>query len=134
MCGTSNFADVVDKADLDDPDPAVAGRNPYRLAFDIFVDRILNYVGAYFVKLGGEVDGLVFSGGIGEKSWQLRKVVAEKIRCLGFQAVDDSANKTEKEDVWEFGTGQGKRLLVCETDEQVSPFSGEYKSTPVNPF
>src|SRR4051794_25655985 len=33
-----------------------------RLAFDIFVDRILGYVGSYYVTLGGNVDALVFAG------------------------------------------------------------------------
>lgn len=110
MCGTTDFAKVVEKRD----DPK------YGLAFDIFVDRILNYVGGYFVKLGGQVDGLVFSGGIGEKSWELRKVIGERVQCLGFQAVDDRANRGEGHGVWDIGDGQsGKRVLVCETDEQV---------------
>jgi len=108
MCGTTDFAKVVEKRD----DPK------YGLAFDIFVDRIMNYVGAYYAKLGGQVDALVFSGGIGEKSWQLRKVIGEQVQCLGFQGIDDGANKGEGHGVWDIGAGQGKRVLVCETDEQ----------------
>lgn len=115
LSGTTDFAEIVEKAEIE-KDVAEKG-NVHRLAFDIFVDRILNYVGTYFVKLGGEVDALVFSGGIGEKSWQLRKVVGERARCLGFQAIDDTVN--QRGGTWDIGLGSGKRVLVCETDEQV---------------
>ncbi|KAF5359706.1 hypothetical protein D9756_003217 [Leucocoprinus leucothites] len=117
LCGTTDFAEIIDKAELHKGDTEEQ-KNTYRLAFDIFVDRILNYVGAYFVKLGGEVDALVFSGGIGEKSWQLRKAVSERAKCLGFQSIDDAANKKSGNGAWDIGTGTGKRVLVCETDEQ----------------
>ncbi|KXN81337.1 putative acetate kinase, partial [Leucoagaricus sp. SymC.cos] len=83
MCGTTDFAEVVDKAELHRPSEEVEG-NICRLAFDIFMDRIVGFVGAYFVKLGGEVDALVFFGGIGEKSWHLRKAVGKRAQCLGF--------------------------------------------------
>ncbi|KAI7161247.1 acetate kinase, partial [Hortaea werneckii] len=55
-----------------------------RLAFDILVTRIVDFIAAYYVKLSGEVDALVFAGGIGEKGSILRAAVVEKIQCLGF--------------------------------------------------
>ncbi|EIN09754.1 hypothetical protein PUNSTDRAFT_133522 [Punctularia strigosozonata HHB-11173 SS5] len=69
-------------------DPSVA--RP--LAFDLFMDHILGYVGAYFVALQGNFDALVFAGGIGEKSVELRERVAERVRCLGFWPVDPKKN------------------------------------------
>lgn len=44
--------------------------------FDLFVDRVVGYVGNYFVKLGGKV--VTFSGGIGEKSDGLRGAVSDR--------------------------------------------------------
>lgn len=38
----------------------------------------------YYVKLLGNVDALVFAGGIGEKGGQLRQAVIDKVACLGF--------------------------------------------------
>ena len=38
-----------------------------KLVLGSFVDRIVGYVGNYFVKFRGKVDVLTFSGGIGEK-------------------------------------------------------------------
>ncbi len=96
-------------------------------AVDIFVDRILNYVGAYFIKLDGRVDALVFAGGIGEKSVQLREAVVERVACLGFE-LDEARNAdvvSSREgavvvDVGLRGREREKRVLVCWTDEQVS--------------
>jgi acetate kinase len=42
----------------------IANRNApesHKLAFNMFVDRIIGFVGAYYVKLGGKVDALVFA-------------------------------------------------------------------------
>ncbi|WP_428738035.1 acetate kinase [Sulfurimonas sp.] len=46
-----------------------------KLAIDIMVRRIQKYIGSYLVLLGGNVDALVFSGGIGEHS----QIIREKI-------------------------------------------------------
>ncbi|KAL1670008.1 Acetokinase family-domain-containing protein [Schizophyllum commune] len=118
LCGTTDFGEVTQKA--------LEGRemSPELLAFSIFVDRIQGYLGSYFLKLQGNVDAVVFSGGIGEKSLELRKVLCDRIACLGFGPVSDekNANVDEKEgavvDIGEEETGK-RRLLVCRTDEQL---------------
>jgi acetate kinase len=61
-----------------------SGDEMCKLAFDIFVNRILGYIGSYYVKLQGEVDSLVFAGGIGEKGAKLRAAVVEGVASLGF--------------------------------------------------
>ena len=114
LTGTTDFSKI---ADPNAPDT-------HKLAFDIFVDRVVGFVGNYYVKLGGRVDALVFAGGIGEKSAYLRQVVVEKVSCLGF-TIDDEKNKkgTVGDDVTDIGTSESSiRTLVVETDEDVSPF------------
>lgn len=87
------------------------------------------------MKLDGNVDALVFSGGIGEKSAVLRKRVVEGAKCLGFnivedggeQAVDDEKSDASvvidisgvNADAVDSEKGRMKRVLVCSTDEQV---------------
>jgi acetate kinase len=90
-----------------------------KLAFDIVVDRICHYVGSYYVSLNGKVDALVFAGGIGEKSPELRRDVTKQASCLGFE-VDAELNKKSIEDpVQDVGEkGAKHRTLVCQTDEQ----------------
>ncbi|OCH95387.1 acetate and butyrate kinase [Obba rivulosa] len=94
----------------------------YKMAFELFVDRIVGAVGAYFVRLGGRVDALVFSGGVGEKSADLRQAVVQKVRCLGFE-MDYAKNagvSSVQGSVVDVGASaeDGKRVLVCRTDEQ----------------
>jgi acetate kinase len=108
LTGTTNFGTI---ASSDKPE--------MKLAFDIMVDRICNYVGSYYVSLHGKVDALVFAGGIGEKSDLLRKRITEEAACLGF-AVDEELNSKNIEDVvQDIGKkGAKHRTLVCQTNEQ----------------
>jgi acetate kinase len=64
----------------------IANRNApesHKLVFDMFVDRIIGFVGAYYVELGCKVDALVFAGGIGGQSPLLRERVVLDCSCLG---------------------------------------------------
>ncbi|KAH7326677.1 Acetokinase family-domain-containing protein [Stachybotrys elegans] len=108
LTGTTDFGSI---ASSDDPQ--------HKLAFDLFVDRICGFVGSYYVSLEGQVDALVFAGGIGEKSGKLRRAVVQRAACLGF-AISDSANGQEITDiVQDIGAeGAKHRVLVCQTDEQ----------------
>ncbi|KAL4924341.1 putative acetate kinase [Aspergillus undulatus] len=116
LTGTTDFAQIGV------PNPPSAA---HKLAFDILVDRIVGYIGNYFVKLDGDVDGLVFAGGIGEKSALLREVVVGKVGCLGFKLDGGRNVETGSETVSEISGGSEgdgkdgkKRVFVCQTDEQ----------------
>lgn len=119
MTGTTDFA----KIGTDNPPTEM-----HRLAFDIFVDRIVGFIGNYFVKLGGKVDAIVFAGGIGERSALLRSCIAEKCRCLGI-GVDSKANSagipSEDQTVVDISekSGQQPAALICQTDEAVRRIS-----------
>lgn len=114
LTGTTDFAEI-------------AVENPptqnHQLAFDIVVDRILGYIGSYFLKLDGKVDALVFAGGVAENSAMLRKKLVEHSQALGF-AIDESANSkgaNKQQSVTDVSRDSGKvpRVLICRTDEQV---------------
>lgn len=111
ITGTTDFGTITSKAEQ--------GDEKCKLAFDILVDRLVGYIASYFVKLDGEVDALVFAGGIGEKGAQLREAVVKKVKCLGFH-LDRKANDKPKDAVVaDIGSDQaGYRVLVCQTDEQ----------------
>ncbi|KAJ6004929.1 Acetate/Proprionate kinase [Penicillium herquei] len=112
LTGTTDFAEIA----VENP-PTEA----HKLAFEILVDRILGYIGSYYVKLNGQVDALVFAGGIGEKSALLRSTLSEKCQSLGV-AIDPEANEEGPgdetvKDVSQV-TGKGPRVLICQTNEQ----------------
>ncbi|KAJ0163314.1 putative acetate kinase [Colletotrichum tanaceti] len=108
LTGTTDFGII---ASSDEP--------THKLAFNIFVDRLCAFIGSYFVTLNGDVDALVFAGGIGEKSEKLRKRVVQQCACLGF-TIDDALNSKQiTGTVQEVGNEDAKRrTLVCHTDEQ----------------
>lgn len=55
-----------------------------KYAFDIFCYRIKKYVGAYASAMGG-LDALVFTGGIGENSFEVREEVCKDMEFMGIQ-------------------------------------------------
>jgi acetate kinase len=61
-----------------------------RLAIDYFVYRAAKEIGALAAVLGG-VDGVVFTGGIGENSAEIRRRICEASAWLGI-TIDPDAN------------------------------------------
>jgi len=107
LFGITDFKEITEKADLSTlSDPMSRTEDPNTLA------------------LHGDVDALVFAGGVGERSVELRQAIGEAVVCLGFAAIDETKNSQVVEDdgviVVDIGKGdKGKKMLVCHTDEQV---------------
>ena len=64
-------------------------------AFEIFAYRIKKYIGAYTAAMGG-LDGLIFTGGIGENSYEVRKEVCKDLSFLGIE-LDESKNQNSED-------------------------------------
>ena len=52
------------------------------LANDMYVERIVDYIAKYFVKLEGKVDALVFTAGLGENAREFREAIVGKLSSL----------------------------------------------------
>jgi acetate kinase len=63
------------------------------LAIEIFCYRVRKYVGAYLAALGG-ADALVFTGGIGENSAEIRARICEGLGWMGVEL--DAARNEER--------------------------------------
>ena len=68
---------------------AEKGEGRADLAVKMFVRRIVKYIGSYYVLLDGKLDALVFTGGIGEFSVQIREKVLTGVRSLGVNLCAD---------------------------------------------
>jgi acetate kinase len=100
---------------------ATAGDARCKLALDVYVWRVRKYLGAYLVHLGGPVDALVFSAGIGERSAEVRRRICEGLDWAGIQmdqGKNAAATGAEEADV--SAAGAGTRVLVLPTDEELS--------------
>lgn len=53
-----------------------------RLAMDVYINRLVKYVGSYAAELGG-LDVITFTAGIGENDWDVRRELAEALEPFG---------------------------------------------------
>ena len=88
----SGLKGLAGKSDVRDLEQA-AGNGDARasLALDIFAYRVRKYVGAYAAALGG-LDGVAFTGGIGEHSGAMRRRICAGLEFLGLR-LDDGRNQ-----------------------------------------
>ncbi len=72
--------------DWRDVDAAITeGNKQAYLAHKIFVNSIVDYIARYYVELKGQVDALVFTAGLGENAHHIRRMVIDRLNCLGFE-------------------------------------------------
>lgn len=69
----------------------VADTNEHaKLALDMFLNRVVRYLGQYTFEMGG-VDGIVFTAGIGENAANVREDIIARLKFLGIE-MDKEAN------------------------------------------
>lgn len=56
-----------------------------RIALEVYIHRLVKYIGAYAMLLDNKLDAVVFTGGIGENSELVRRLVLQKLTILGFE-------------------------------------------------
>ncbi|HYG63729.1 MAG TPA: acetate kinase [Thermoanaerobaculia bacterium] len=90
-----------------------------RLAIDIFCLRVKKYIGAYLARMNG-ADALVFTGGIGENSPEIRRRICADLDFLGI-TVDPGRNDAITGGLeGEIGTdGARVRVYVIPTNEEL---------------
>jgi acetate kinase len=94
------------------------GDEQARLAIEVFSYRIRRYIGAYTAALG-HVDGLIFTGGIGENAPLVREKACEKLAELGFQ-IDPARNNKVVNKEGEISTDSSRaRVMVIPTNEEL---------------
>ena len=65
------------------------------LALKKYVRRVVDYIGEYYLLLGG-IDVLVFTGGVGENSIPVRREICEALELLGVKINLDENQKTKE--------------------------------------
>jgi acetate kinase len=109
---TNDMRELLDEARESDDRRA-------RLAVEIFCYRVRKYVGAYLAAMGG-ADALVFTGGIGENSAEVRARVCDGLGWLGVE-LDPAANAATVARREGLVSAAGSRLsvYVIPTDEEL---------------
>ena len=111
VSGVSNDLRKVQEA-------AEKGSERAKLAVAMFVNQIVKYAGAFAAELGG-LDNLVFTGGIGENSAEIRRRVCSAFEWLGLE-LDAAANEAPGNTVRVISTERSRvRVLVIPANEEL---------------
>ena len=100
-----------------------------RLAIDVFAYRIKKYVGMYYAVLG-QVDALVFTGGIGENAVDIRALSCSGLEGLGV-VLDGQRNAAMigRREGPISTAGSPVQVLVVPTDEEAAIAADTYELT-----
>ncbi|MFH1851154.1 MAG: acetate kinase [Candidatus Neomarinimicrobiota bacterium] len=112
LSGVSN--DVRDLEEL-----ATGGHTRARLALEVFAYRIRKYIGAYLAILKG-VDGIIFTGGIGENGWLMRERILSGLDHLGI-ILDPQLNERANGGELQIQSAESRiKLFVIPTNEEIA--------------
>ncbi len=109
LAGTQDMREVLARAD--------AGDEPARLARDVYVHRLRAGIAAMVAALGG-LNALVFTGGVGARSSEIRAQAAAGLLFLGV-AVDGARNDETHADGDIGAHGAAVRTLVIAAREDL---------------
>ena len=88
----SGLEGIAGMSDLRDLDRAFyANEEKVILAFDMYTDKIVDYIAKYYVKLNGFVDAICFTAGGGENDSIIRGETLKKLTSLGI-ILDEKKN------------------------------------------
>jgi acetate kinase len=106
---SSDSRDIVDQME--------SGDKLAKNAFDVQVKRVCDYIGSYFVTLGG-LDMLCFTAGIGENAPVVRAAIMIRLQALGI-TLDIAANEVRGQ-VQKISANSSKiPVYVIPTNEEV---------------
>lgn len=115
MLGISGFSSDM----RDCTEAMLKGDERAKLAIEMVAYRVKKYVGSYIAVLGG-VDAIVFTGGIGEHSYRVRKMVMEGMEYCGAK-FDEKKNEEYSSGVGYLNTDDSKvKIIVLPTNEELS--------------
>jgi len=103
--------------DQRDLEQTQADRPKSKLALDMFVSRVVQYVGSYIAELGG-VDAIVFTAGSGENGIEMRQAIADKLAYFGI-AIDLIKNDCRGKERVVSPEGSPVQVLVVPTNEEL---------------
>ncbi|MCQ2801424.1 MAG: acetate kinase [Bacilli bacterium] len=97
---------------------AEAGNKDAQLSIRLFTRRIADFIGQYYVRLGG-ADLIIFSAGIGENSIESREDILKEITPALGLSIDYEANKVRGKEALLSKPDSKIKVVVIPTDEEV---------------
>ena len=116
-------------SDMRDIDAAYkAGNEKAIVARDMYYNRVKKFVAEYAAEMGG-VDLVIFTGGVGENSSDLRRWVCKDMEFMGIK-IEDSINDATHGDNAIISTADAKvKVAVIATNEELVIATDTYQLT-----
>ena len=106
-------------SDIREVEAAIKEGNEHaRLALEMYAYRIKKYIGAYAAAMGG-VDIVVFTAGVGEHQWDIRKASTEGLEFLGIEMDAEKNRKNFGEEEIISTENSRVKVVVVPTDEEL---------------
>ena len=116
-------------SDMRDIDAAYeAGNERAIIARDIYYGRVKQYIGKYAALMGG-VDLVIFTGGVGENSWELREGACSGLEFMGIALNDEVNRVTRGTDTIISAEGAKVKVAVIATNEELVIATDTYNLT-----
>ncbi len=97
---------------------ALKGNDKAQLVSDMLAYEIQKYIGSYAAAMNG-LDAVLFTGGIGENSWEVREQVCQNMDFFGIK-IDFALNKTIRGKLQKISTPDSKiEVWVVPTNEEL---------------
>lgn len=94
------------------------GNEKARIAFDVFVYRVVKYIGGFVASMNG-VDAIAFTAGVGENDPKVRYDVCQYLKFLGI-TIDEEANKSRGEEAMISTPDSKVKVAVIPTNEELT--------------
>lgn len=94
------------------------GNEKARIAFDVFVYRVVKYIGGFIASMNG-VDAIAFTAGVGENDPKVRYDVCQYLKFLGI-TIDEEANKSRGEEIMISTPDSKVKVAVIPTNEELT--------------
>lgn len=111
LTGHTDMRDVQAAAD--------AGDERVQLGLDIYVHRLVSYIGSYATLLGG-LDAITFTAGVGENSSEIREATCDRLGVFGVE-LDKEANAVRSKEPRVISTADSNvKVCVVPTNEELA--------------
>ena len=85
LSGYTDFRDLLRDANL--------GKTDAKFAFDIFIHRLIKYIGAYYTLLEGKIDAIILTGSIGSGNPITKEELKTKLRFINKPIISIATNE-----------------------------------------
>lgn len=114
ISGLSSDMRDIENAAIDDHNERA------QLALDMFCLHVTKYIGSYMAEMDGNVEALVFTGGIGQNSPVVREISCAGLKAMGIDVDSAKNNGLKRGATGEISTPESKiKVFVIPTNEEL---------------